>query len=159
MDLKDKPLITDLLNGKTIKTDERIDFFGEIDELSANIMEVSHYIDDKKLQMELFKIVNLLSAMMGEVAGGIGHIGEKHLNELLEVIKNYEEKVGHFGGFVLPGTTIEGARFHILRTVCRRAERSYARVYEKYGGSEYIFEYLNKLSTLFYAIARTFDEA
>ena len=158
MTLKPEPLKTDLIGGKTLKTDEKVEFFGQVDELSAHIMEVTHYIDDVQTEMELRKIVNLLSTMMGEVAGGFGHIGEKHLSELLEVIAKYEELVGPFKGFVVPGTTLMGARFHILRTITRRAERAYARVFEKYGGSEYIFEYLNKMSTLFYAIARTYDE-
>lgn len=158
MTLKPEPLKTDLIGGKTTKTDEKVEFFGQVDELSAHIMEVTHYVDDVVMEMELRKIVNLLSTMMGEVAGGFGHIGDKHLEELLEVINKYEQKAGPFKGFVVPGTTLMGARFHILRTITRRAERAYARVFEKYGGSEYIFEYLNKMSTLFYAIARTYDE-
>ncbi len=158
MTLKPEPLETDLIGNKTFKTDEKVEFFGQVDELSANIMELTHYIDDIKMEMELKKIVNLLSTMMAEVAGGYGHIGPKHLEELLETVKKYEDIAGPFAGFVVPGTTLMGARFHIVRTVTRRAERAYARVYEKYGGSGYIFEYLNKMSTLFYAIARIYDE-
>ncbi len=156
--LKENPLTTDLVGDKTTKTDERVVFFGAVDELSAHIMELTHYIDDVPMQMELRKIVSMLSTMMAEVAGGFGHIGEKHLNELMEVVKKYEEKAGPFTSFVLPGTTLMGARVHVVRTVTRRAELAYAKVYEKYGGSGYIFEYLNKMSTLFYAIARIYDE-
>ena len=156
--LKKDPLLTDLVGGKTLKTDERIAFFGAVDELSARIMELTHYIEDERMEMELRKIVTHLSTMMAEVAGGYTHIGQKHLEELLEVIKKYEEQAGPFTSFVLPGTTLMGARVHIVRTVARRAELTYARLFERYGGSEYIFEYLNKLSTLFYAIARIYDE-
>ncbi len=156
--IKEQPLDTDLVGGKTIKTDERIVFFGAVDELSARIMELTHYLEDVKMQMELKKIVSLLSVMMAEVAGGCGHIGDRHLTELMETVKKYEEIAGPFTSFVLPGTTLMGARVHVVRTVTRRAELAYAVVYEKYGGSKLIFEYLNKLSTLFYAIARIFDE-
>ena len=156
--LKENPLTTDLVADKTTKTDERVAFFGAVDELSAHIMELTHYIEDVPMQMELRKIVSMLSTMMAEVAGGLGHIGEKHLNELIEVVKKYEEQAGPFTSFVLPGTTLMGARVHVVRTVTRRAELAYAKVYEKYGGSGYIFEYLNKMSTLFYAIARIYDE-
>lgn len=156
--LKENPLTTDLVGDKTTKTDERVAFFGAVDELSAHIMELTHYIEDVPMQMELRKIVSMLSTMMAEVAGGLGHIGEKHLNELMEVVKKYEEQAGPFTSFVLPGTTLMGARVHVVRTVARRAELAYAKVYEKYGGSGYIFEYLNKMSTLFYAIARIYDE-
>ena len=156
--IKDKPLTTDLVGDKTLKTDEKIEFFGQVDELSAFIMEFTHHVEDKKLEMELRKIVNILSVMLAEVAGGYGHVGEMHLNELVEVVNEYNQKAGAIKGFVLPGETHMGAKAHIVRTIVRRAERAYARVYEKYGGSEIIFEYLNKLSTLFFAIARIYDE-
>ena len=156
--LKKDPLLTDLVGGKTLKTDERIAFFGAVDELSAHIMQLTHYVDDKLMEMELRKLVTMLSTIMAEVAGGLVHIGKKHLEELLEVVKKYEAVAGPFTAFVLPGTTLMGSRLHIVRTVTRRAELAYARLYEKYGGSEIIFEYLNKMSTLFYALARIYDE-
>ena len=156
--MKKQPLTTDLVGDKTLKTDEKIEFFGQVDELSAYIMEFSHHVEDKKLQMEFRKIVNILSIMLAEVAGGLGHVGEMHLNELVELVNEYNEKAGPFKGFVVPGETHMGAKAHIVRTVTRRAERAYARVYEKYSGSEIIFEYLNKLSSLFFAIARIYDE-
>ena len=156
--LKKDPLSTDLVGDKTLKTDERIAFFGAVDELSAYIMELTHHIEDKRMEMELRKLVTMLSTMMAEVAGGFGHVGPKHLEELIELVKKYEEIAGPFTSFVLPGTTPMGAKVHIVRTVTRRAELAYAKLFEKYGGSEYIFEYLNKMSTLFYAIARIYDE-
>ena len=156
--MKKQPLTTDLVGDKTLKTDEKIEFFGQVDELSAFIMEFTHHVEDKKLEMELRKIVNILSVMLAEIAGGYGHVGEMHLNELVELVNEYNEKAGAFKGFVLPGETPLGAKAHVVRTVCRRAERAYARVYEKYKTSEIIFEYLNKLSSLFFAIARIYDE-
>ncbi len=156
--IKKEPLPTDLIGGKTLKTDERIDFFGEVDELSALIMEYVHYEEDNSLKMELQKIVNILSTALAETAGGMGHVGKLHLDELVELVDRYNEKAGVFTGFVLPGETLMGAKVHVLRTVTRRVERAYAKVYEKYGGSEIIFEYLNKLSSLFFAIARIYDE-
>ena len=156
--IKKQPLPTDLIGDKTVKTDERINFFGEIDELSALIMEFTHYVDDERLKMELRKIVKVLSICLAETAGGMGKVGELYLSELLDLVKEYEGKLGAFCGFVLPGETLLGAKAHVVRTVTRRAERAYAKVYEKYGGSEIIFQYLNRLSTFFFALARTFDE-
>ncbi len=156
--IKKQPLPTDLIGNKTLKTDERIEFFGQIDELSALIMEFTHHSGDDSLNMQLRKIVNVLSVSLAETAGGLGHVGELHLSELIELVEDYNQKTGGFKGFVLPGETLQGAKAHIVRTVTRRAERAYAKVYEKYGGSEIIFEYLNKLSSLFFAIARSYDE-
>ena len=89
---KKQPLPTDLIGGKTIKTDERIDFFGEVDELSAHIMEYTHYEKDERLNMQLRKIVNILSIALAETAGGMGKVGELHLNELVELVDEYNEK-------------------------------------------------------------------
>lgn len=156
--MKNEPLVTDLVGAKTLKTDEKIEFFGQVDELSAFIMDFSHSVEDGKLVMELRKIANLLSVMLAEVAGGFGHIGEMHLSELIELVNEYNEKAGPFRGISVLGDTPMGAKANIVRTVVRRAERSYARLFEKEGGSELIFEYLNKLSSLFFYIGKMYDE-
>ena len=69
--MKNEPLVTDLVDGKTLKTDEKIEFFGQVDELSAFIMDFSHSIENTRLVMELRKIANLLSVILAEVAGGL----------------------------------------------------------------------------------------
>ena len=61
--IKKQPLITDLVGEKILKTDEKVEFFGQVDELCACIMEFMHYSNDKTLEMELRKIVKLLSVM------------------------------------------------------------------------------------------------
>ena len=156
--IKSQPLNTDLIGDKTLKTDEKINFFGEVDELSAWIMEFTHYTENEELNARLIEIVKTLSKILAEVAGSKNTVTEDALANLLKDCSYYGEKAGVFKQFVLPGKTLKGAKAHILRTVTRRCERAYANVYEKYGGSEIIFEYLNKLSTLFYHIARIYDE-
>ena len=156
--IKNKPLTTDLIGGKTLKTDEKINFFGEVDELSAFIMEFTHYTENDELNAKLIEIVKTLSQILAEVAGSKNKMSADSLSALLEWCSYYGEKAGAFKRFVLPGKTLKGAKAHVLRTVTRRCERAYANVYEKYGGSALIFEYLNKLSTLFYHIARIYDE-
>lgn len=155
--IKDKPLTTDLIGDKTVKTDEKIEFFGQVDELSAFIMEFTHFIQDNSVKEHLKATVKTLSAIMAEVAGGKGCVDQTTVQELTDLANDYLEKSGGFTSFCLPGETLLGAKAHILRTVTRRTERAYAKVYEKYGGSNCIFEYLNKLSTYFYALAKILD--
>ena len=155
--IKDKPLTTDLIGDKTVKTDEKIEFFGQVDELSAFIMEFTHFIKDNSVKEHLKATVKTLSAIMAEVAGGKGCVDQTTVQELTDLANDYLEKSGGFTSFCLPGETLLGAKAHILRTVTRRTERAYAKVYEKYGGSNCIFEYLNKLSTYFYALAKILD--
>ena len=156
--VKKNPLATDLIGEKTIKTNEKINFFGNLDEASAFIMDFYHIIEDNNLKEFLVNVVENLSIAMAETAGGKIKLEEEKLIKLQKIVNEYNNKIGAFNGFILPGTTPIGAKAHIVRTVVRRAERAYAKVYENYGGSKVIFEYLNKLSTLFYLIARNYDE-
>ena len=59
--IKNKPLTTDLIGDKTLKTDEKIVFFGEVDELSAFMMEFTHYTQNDELNERVVEIVITLS--------------------------------------------------------------------------------------------------
>ena len=156
--IKDNPLTTDLIGGKTKKTDERINFFCAADELSAHIMLLTHFLDDQTEKDELSGIVERLSFIMGEVAGGKVYVDKNVLEQLRAAVQKHEQVVGPLKEFILPGKTLLGARVHAVRTIARRTELAYAKVFEAHGGSAYIFEYLNKLSTLLFALARKYDE-
>lgn len=158
MKFKPNPLVTDLVGEKTTKLDSRVIFFGACDELSSYLMEVRCLVEDNNLKKEIEKIVSNLSKMMGEVAGGRSKVEESDLEELLEVVKEYQINQGIITKFVLPGQNLISARIHITRCVARRAELAYAKVYDEHKGSEIIFEYLNKLSTLLYAVALRYED-
>ena len=157
MKLKENPLVTDLVGAKTTKLDSRVIFFGNCDELSCHLMEVRCLVNEEDLKKELEHIVSTLSLMMGEVAGGKSRITETDLEELLMVVKKYEINFGRITKFVLPGQNLTSSRIHIARCVARRCELSYAKVYSEFGGNDYIFEYLNKISTLLYSIALRYE--
>lgn len=153
-----KPLETALVNGTTIKTDERIAFFGITDKLSSYIMELNHYIPEEETKQELEGIVVKLSKIMGIVAGTGKDISQEEIDELLSLIKKHKAAPKVIKSFVLPGKTLISSKTHIVRTIARECELKYATVYEKYGGSDFVFEYLNKLSTLFYELAVGYDK-
>jgi len=61
--------------------------------------------------------------------------------------------------FVLPGNILASAWLDVARTVVRRAERLAVRLYhEEYIKNEEIIRYLNRLSSLLFALAR-YEEA
>ena len=123
-------------------------------------MDLSHILKDNGNEdyNEFFiSIVNNLSKIMSDVAGYSNDFDTTKILELLERIEVLEKNNAFFDGFVIPGTTPIGAKIHIVRTITRRCELMYAKVYEKYGGSDVIFEYLNKLSTFFYDLALSYD--
>lgn len=156
--IKENPLVTDLVGEKTTKLDSRVIFFGECDELSCHIMEVRCMIDDSEIKEELLTIVKELSIIMGEIALGKSKLQEQSLIWLKQLIKKYEENNGIITEFVLPGQNLLSSRIHIARCVARRTELTYAKVYDQYKTSLIIFEYLNKLSTLFYDLALKYEK-
>ncbi len=156
--IKENPLVTDLVGQKTTKLDNRVIFFGECDELSCHIMEIRCMIDDEEIKEELLTIVKELSTIMGEIALGKSKLQESSLIWLKQLIKKYEENNGIITEFVLPGQNLLSSRIHITRCVARRCELSYAKVYDQYKTSLIIFEYLNKLSTLFYDLALKYEK-
>lgn len=156
--IKENPLVTDLVGQKTTKLDNRVIFFGECDELSCHIMEIRCMIDDEEIKEELLTIVKELSTIMGEIALGKSKLQESSLIWLKQLIKKYEENNGIITEFVLPGQNLLTSRIHITRCVARRCELSYAKVYDQYKTSLIIFEYLNKLSTLFYDLALKYEK-
>ena len=156
--IKENPLVTDLVGEKTTKLDNRVMFFGECDELSCHIMEIRCMIDDEEIKEELLTIVKELSTIMGEIALGKSKLQESSLIWLKQLIKKYEENNGIITEFVLPGQNLLSSRIHITRCVARRCELTYAKVYDQYKTSLIIFEYLNKLSTLFYDLALKYEK-
>lgn len=156
--IKENPLVTDLVGQKTTKLDSRVIFFGECDELSCHIMEIRCMIEDETIKEELLTIVKELSTIMGEIALGKSKLLEQSLINLINLVKKYELNNGIITEFILPGQNLLSSRIHITRCVARRCELAYAKVYNDYKTSDIIFEYLNKLSTLFYALALKYEK-
>lgn len=156
--VKQNPLETDLVGRKTTKLDNRVIFFGECDELSCHIMEIRCMIDNDEIKEELLVIVKELSIIMGEIAGGKTKLEEESLKWLKDLIKKYEENNGIITEFILPGQNLLSSRIHITRCVARRTELAYAKVFNEHQTSLIIFEYLNKLSTLFYDLALKYEK-
>jgi cob(I)alamin adenosyltransferase len=60
--------------------------------------------------------------------------------------------------FVLPGGTLAAAQAHMCRTVCRRAERVLVDLAELQSISHTARQYLNRLSDLFFVMARVLNQ-
>ena len=76
---------------------------------------------------------------------------------MIALVKKYQENDGILTKFVIPGQNVVSADIHIARCKVRDAELAYAKVYSEHGGSDYVFEYLNKLSTLMFAVALKYE--
>ena len=87
---------------------------------------------------------------------------EKAVISLEEIIHEINQGLPPLKEFVLPGGSQLGAKAHVSRTVCRRAERSLVNLiennpeYKKYKKSS-ILPYINRLSDFFFVLGRLLD--
>ena len=154
--IKENPLKTALVHGFTTKTDIRVITNGKIDMLSSYLMRLTHLINDDTIKEEIETVVKNLSFIMGVIAGTGKDLEEQKVYDLMELCEKHSKPMTF--KFVLPGRTLLSSEIHIVRTITRECELSYAKVYEEFGGSEIIFEYFNKLSTYLYALALKYED-
>ena len=85
----------------------------------------------------------------------------KHdLEELERFIDLFDSKCPRLKTFILPVGPEPVGRVHEARTVCRATERQFLRFVEECEDSEstqYVARYLNRLSDMFFALARWFN--
>lgn len=154
--IKENPLKTALVHGFTTKTDIRVITNGKIDMLSSYLMRLTHLINDDTIKEEIETVVKNLSFIMGVIAGTGKELEEQKVYDLMELCEKHSKPMTF--KFVLPGRTLLSSEIHIVRTITRECELSYAKVYEEFGGSDIIFEYFNKLSTYLYALALKYED-
>jgi cob(I)alamin adenosyltransferase len=69
-------------------------------------------------------------------------------------IDDYDSQLPRLTGFILPGGSAAGARVHLARAVCRRAERKLAHLNELEEVNPASLMYLNRLSDFLFVMAR-----
>ncbi|MBI2981333.1 MAG: cob(I)yrinic acid a,c-diamide adenosyltransferase [Deltaproteobacteria bacterium] len=155
---------TGLFGGSRVKKSHpRIVAYGTVDELNAVLGQVRSKNDDpslhkflERVQSDLFHIGALLATPDREkiTRRGVSCLGEKEVRFLEETIDHYDRELSPLTNFILPGGTEIAAGFHIARTVCRRAEREVVSLMEREEIDPSILVYLNRLSDLFFVLAR-----
>lgn len=144
------------------KDDIRIEANGCIDELNAVIGIVRSLLSQEhEWQALLFTIQKNLMAVMSHVATPSA-IRSKNPNMLPgDLVSNCEEMMDRLmtqmednGCFILPGGTPLSAQLQFARTVARRAERRLWTLHTKDSLPEIILQFVNRLSDLFFVMAR-----
>jgi cob(I)alamin adenosyltransferase len=102
-----------------------------------------------KMQKNLFII-------QAEVAGSKISITEEKVKEIEKIIDDIEKELPPIKSFFISGGTKLAALFDVARTIERRAERRVVQVYEERDVlvGKFTKAYLNRLSSLLYALAR-----
>ena len=148
--------MTSLIGGERVfKTDERVEAYGSVDELSAFAALLTDRIrGDAALAAYVEDLNRILSRLMSvEALLATGEAGSDKVSPLApEAVSWLESRIDKF---TVPGGDTAVSLCHVCRTVCRRAERAALRADAKYGVDSTALVWLNRLSDYFYLLGRT----
>jgi cob(I)alamin adenosyltransferase len=149
--------------GRVRKNVARVEAYGGVDELNACLGAVCAVLTDSGLldllasiQRDLFAV----GARLADVRKGKARDVEKatippqRVSDLERVIDRFEEELPPLKHFILPGGCETGARLHLARAVCRRAERRIVALAAEEEIPAVILAYVNRLSDLLFVLAR-----
>jgi cob(I)alamin adenosyltransferase len=143
------------------KADWQIEACGDLDELNSFIGLVISNKKLKKNHIMLLKLIQkdlyLIMAHLSRAKTNLDSLNQQII-EFEKEINIQEKKLPPIKNFILPQGKTLSCLFQILRTVCRRAERSVVRYYQKKQHNVFILKYLNRLSDLFFILARCYNK-
>ena len=158
-------------NKRISKNSNIVNFLGDLDELNAYIGTLKadlFIINSTENSLEdVYSWITRIQHTLFDIGGAISSenieiFDEKAVVFLEEIIHKINQDLPPLKDFVLPGGSQLGAKAHVSRTVCRRAERSLINLiennleYKKYQKS-FILPYINRLSDFFFVLSRQLD--
>jgi cob(I)alamin adenosyltransferase len=161
---------TSLFSGeRRLKTDIRIDAYGDLDELNAIIGALAAHlsaeeeliVELQRIQRELFQVGSWLATLPDSAAiESLQEITAEQIAVLEKSIDRHEQLLPDINAFILPGGHITAAWAHLARTVCRRCERKVVALFNETIQSnvsapyQHLLVFLNRLSDYFFVLAR-----
>lgn len=159
---------TSLVGGvRVAKTHIRLEAYGTIDELNANIGMLVSLIDDSRqiemlryVQNKLFSVGAYLATDQSVTAihegGCIHHDAVERLEQAIDEIDSILPQVHRF---VLPGGSYPASVCHVCRTICRRAERRILGLEEQENIviSPEVKRFINRLSDYLFVLSRNLN--
>lgn len=146
---------------RTSKTDPLITAIGSLDELGAAIgLALAAPLPERlcpaleRIQNELFDLGADLSVPPVEGSRERLRIGRESVDLLESLCDELNSGLEPLRSFVLPGGSEGGARLHLARAICRRAERDVLVAAREHAQNPLIAVYLNRLSDLLFICAR-----
>lgn len=136
------------------------DALGTLDELNS-LLGICYAISGREGLGVPFSVPPLIRTVQqhmfiiqAELAGAEKCITQNQIDGLEDMIDRFEEKAGNPHSFVIPGATELAGFLDYARAVSRRAERTVISARKIRTLSESTYVYLNRLSSLLYALAR-----
>ena len=168
---------------RVAKDDPRIEANGDLDELNCQIGVIrsmignysgagdipstelfsarateyqSEAIDDlfHRIQATLMTVMSLVATPAAERGKNPNQLPESLVADCEATIDALTEQIGPGLHFLLPGGTPLAAQLQLARAVCRRAERRLWTLHRQDPLPDDILQYINRLSDLFFVIAR-----
>lgn len=154
---------TSLVGGTRVsKTHARLESYGTIDELNAQLGLLRTYLTDNsdsefiyRIQNKLFSVGSYLATDQSVTQLNCASIISTEDVETIESeIDKIDSSLPSLCAFVIPGGARGAAVCHVCRTVCRRAERQILALAEKYPVGDTVMAYVNRLSDYLFVLSR-----
>lgn len=153
---------TTLFGGRRVsKANARIESYGLVDQLNAQLGIVMLHVDDPELstliqrvQSQLFDLGADLATPVDVESDYIVRVSSTQVEQLEQEIDQMETELAPLKTFILPGGTPAAAHLHMARTICRQAERATVHLSSIEPINEYALILLNRLSDWLFVMAR-----
>jgi cob(I)alamin adenosyltransferase len=157
---------TDLLGERVAKDDPRIEALGALDEASSSLGLARAVATAEgtaplliEVQRDLYRIMAEL-AFTPDLRPPAYTLGPERVNWLSTETDRITATLTLAREFILPGETVSGAALDVARTIVRRAERHVVSLTAgNHIDNPELVRYLNRLSSLLFALARAEDAA
>ena len=153
---------TSLFGGLRLpKAHLRIDAYGTVDELNSylGLLRDQPVNAGRKeilieIQDRLFTIGSILATEPGNTKVKVPHLNKTDITFLEKEIDTMDGQLPPMKFFVLPGGHESVSIGHVVRTVCRRAERLVTALHEQSPVDALVIPYLNRLSDYLFVLSR-----
>jgi cob(I)alamin adenosyltransferase len=155
---------TALLGGDRVsKHHLRVEAYGTVDELNSHVGLLRAMAEDAVVTTVLSDVQDRLFTLGSYLASAAGskmilpQLEESDIAGLESEIDRMTVELPELKNFILPGATVAGSQAHVVRCVCRRAERLVVMLNDNEDVEALIIPYLNRLSDYFFTLARFLD--
>lgn len=150
---------------RVLKSHDRVEACGTIDELNSAIGAAIAQIEDLRFKI---KEVGIVAKELEKIQHDLLEIGSALANPKANPIKSLQKrpidfeklidkmtiKMPKLSNFILPGGSKAGSLLHVARTIARRAERRIVNLIQTEEIDQDIVIYVNRLSDLLFTMAR-----
>jgi cob(I)alamin adenosyltransferase len=163
---------TGLIGGRRLsKHHARITAYGSVDELNSSVglilatlqssQRISSFSDFVKILLTIQNDLFILGADLAddspstENCYGSPRVHEDMIINIEKAIDTFEQELAPISFFILPGGSLESGHLHLSRSIARRSEISVVGLSKAESINPLTIIYLNRLSDLFFVMART----